>query len=101
MKEHCSKCGKELSVEDKGFCSNCGNYQTKNKEKGINLGRTLSWKILLPLSVIFYIIFASKSFGIIGDSFGLLTAITFALGIISLIGSIFSRMGSLFSGEKK
>ena len=57
----------------------------------MDLKQSLSWKFLLPAFFVVYIIFRSQILGVFGDTLGLLAAILFAIGIIDLIKSLFSK----------
>lgn len=57
----------------------------------MKLNQTLSWKILLPIAFVVYIVFRSDTLGIFGDVLGLLAAILFAMGIIDLVRNLFKN----------
>lgn len=60
-------------------------------EQEINLKAKLGWGVLFSLSVIFYLVFKSKTLGVFGDALGLLATILFVMGIIDLIRMFFNK----------
>ncbi|MBI2033649.1 MAG: hypothetical protein HYT13_00950 [Candidatus Liptonbacteria bacterium] len=50
----------------------------------MKLNQALSWKILLPVALIAYIIFRSGTTGISEEAYGLLVSALFAIGMIDV-----------------